>query len=114
MLYNWQQDDWPTFRYDLSGIEDALLAFAEKTGRASGLLTGLSAEAQTEAAIEMMVIAPLRRGQTDPIFAPSDSYLTEFPPPFPATLTTTTLDRRRLPRFEVCACTPTSRGLPSS
>ena len=38
-----------------------------------------------------------------------DSYLTEYVPPFPATLTTTTLDRRRLPRFEVCACTPTSR-----
>ena len=43
-----------------------------------------------------------------------DSYLTEYVPPFPATLTTTTLDRRRLPRFEVCACTPTSRDLPSS
>lgn len=43
-----------------------------------------------------------------------DSYLTEFPPPFSTTLTTTTLDRRRLPRFEACACTPTSRDLPSS
>jgi hypothetical protein len=43
-----------------------------------------------------------------------DSYLTEYVPPFPATLTTTTLNRRRLPRFEVCACTPTSRDLPSS
>ena len=60
MLYNWQQDDWPIFRYDLSGIEDALLAFAERTGRASGLLTGLTAEAQTEAAIEMMVVEAIQ------------------------------------------------------
>lgn len=43
-----------------------------------------------------------------------DSYLTEYVPPFPATLTTKTLDLRRLPRFEICACTPTSRDLPSS
>jgi Fic family protein len=55
MHYNWQQEDWPEFRYDLSGVEDALLAFAERTGRASGLLKGLTADAQTEAAIEMMV-----------------------------------------------------------
>ena len=60
MLYNWQQDDWPTFRYDLSGIEDALLAFAERTGRASGLLTGLAVEAQMEAAIEMMVVEAIQ------------------------------------------------------
>jgi Fic family protein len=55
MRYNWQQKDWPEFQYDLSGLEDALLAFAERTGRASGLLKGLTAEAQVEAEIEMMV-----------------------------------------------------------
>jgi hypothetical protein len=51
MYYNWQQEDWPEFRYDLSGVEDALLAFAERTGCASGLLKGLTADAQTEAAV---------------------------------------------------------------
>lgn len=43
-----------------------------------------------------------------------DSYLTEYVPPFPATLTTKTLDLRRVPRCEICACTPTSRDPPSS
>jgi len=60
MSYNWQQKDWPEFRYDLSGVEDTLLAFAERTGRASGLLKGLSADAQAEAAIEMMVAEAMK------------------------------------------------------
>jgi Fic family protein len=60
MLYNWQQNDWPRFRYDLSGVEEILLTFAERTGHASGLLKGLTAEAQMEASIEMMVVEALQ------------------------------------------------------
>jgi Fic family protein len=60
MSYNWQQSDWPEFRYDLSGIEEALLTFAERTGRASGLLKGLTADAQLEATIEMMVVEAIK------------------------------------------------------
>ena len=55
MAYNWQQQDWPNFHYDLRGIADVLLAFAEKTGLASGLLKGLPEDVQTEAIIDMMV-----------------------------------------------------------
>jgi Fic family protein len=60
MPYNWQQEDWPTFRYDLSGAEDALFAIAERAGRASGLLKGLTADAQTDATVEMMVIEAIK------------------------------------------------------
>jgi Fic family protein len=60
MPYNWQQPDWPEFRYDLSGIEEALFTLAEKTGRASGLLKGLTADAQMEAMIEMMVVEAIK------------------------------------------------------
>lgn len=60
MTYNWQKNDWPEFRYDLSGVEDALLAFAERTGHASGLLKGLAADAQAEATIEMMVVEAIK------------------------------------------------------
>jgi Fic family protein len=60
MTYNWQQRDWLTFRYDLSGAEDALLEFAERTGRASGLLMGLTEDAKAEAAIEMMVAEAIK------------------------------------------------------
>ena len=47
-------------------------------------------------------------------FVSLNRHLTESPPPFPATLTTTALNRRSLWRFEACSCKPTSRGLPSS
>ncbi len=60
MDYNWKQKDWPEFRYNLSGAEDALLTFAERTGHASGLLKGLSADAQAEATIEMMVVEAIK------------------------------------------------------
>ncbi|HRI38758.1 MAG TPA: Fic family protein [Nitrospira sp.] len=60
MSYNWQQDDWPIFQYELSGLEDILLSFAERTGHISGLTKGLSAEAQTEAAIDLMAIEALK------------------------------------------------------
>lgn len=60
MPYNWQQSDWPKFRYDLSGIEEVLLTLAEKTGHTSGLLKGLAADAQVETTIEMMVVEALK------------------------------------------------------
>ncbi len=55
MTYNWQHRDWPGFRYDLSGVDDALLAYAERTGRVGGLLKGLPEDTQVEAIIDTMV-----------------------------------------------------------
>lgn len=60
MPYNWQQPDWPEFQYELSGIEEALFKLAEKIGRASGLLKGLTADAQMEATVEMMVVEAIK------------------------------------------------------
>jgi len=60
MPYNWQQPDWPEFQYDLSGVEETLFKLAEKTGKVSGLLKGLTADAQMEATIEMMVIEAIK------------------------------------------------------
>ncbi len=60
MSYNWQRNDWPLFHYEPLGLEDTLLSFAEKTGYISGLAKGLSAEAQTEAAIDLMATEALK------------------------------------------------------
>ncbi|MDI3466684.1 MAG: Fic family protein [Nitrospira sp.] len=60
MSYNWQLNDWPAFHYELSDLEDTLLSFAERTGHISGLAKGLSAEEQTEAAIELMTTEALK------------------------------------------------------
>ena len=53
--YNWQQSDWPHFRYDLSTLHETLLSIAEKTGLISGKLGHLAENLQTEAMINLMV-----------------------------------------------------------
>lgn len=53
--WNWQQPDWPHFRYDLSSLHDTLFAIAEKTGLISGKLSHLAKHLQTEAMINLMV-----------------------------------------------------------
>ncbi|MEC4681025.1 MAG: Fic family protein [Nitrospirota bacterium] len=65
MTYNWQQKDWPEFTYDLTPVEDALLAFAEKTGQASGLLKGLPEDMQTEAIIDLMVAEAIKTSEIE-------------------------------------------------
>lgn len=60
MAYNWEQPDWPHFRYDLSGIHDTLLLLAEKTGHASGLFQGLTPDARIEATVMIMVAEALK------------------------------------------------------
>lgn len=46
--YNWQQDDWPHFRYTLKGVEGLLLSFAETLGHVSGMVKGLPDNLKTE------------------------------------------------------------------
>lgn len=55
MKYNWQQPDWPFFRYDLEAVEDNLLLFLEKTGRIGGLLDAMPDDLQTETVVDMLV-----------------------------------------------------------
>lgn len=54
-LYNWQQSDWPHFRYDLSNILKSLLLIAEKMGFLNGKLTHLSDDLKNEAMIDLIV-----------------------------------------------------------
>ena len=65
MTYNWQQKDWPEFRYDLKSLENALLTFAEKTGRLQGLFEGLSEAAQTETLLDMLVIEAIKTSEIE-------------------------------------------------
>ncbi len=65
MKYNWQQKDWPNFRYETTGIEDMLFQFAERTGRISGFLEGLPKEMQTEAMINIMVSEAIKTSEIE-------------------------------------------------
>jgi len=54
MRYNWQQKDWPQFKYDLSAISPKLSLFSEKVGKIRGLLEGLTEGIQLETIVEAM------------------------------------------------------------
>jgi Fic family protein len=65
MNYNWQQPDWPNFRYELADMESDLLAFVEKVGLVSGLVKGLTKEDQTEAVIQVMISEALKTSEIE-------------------------------------------------
>jgi len=65
MIYNWQQSDWPNFRYDLKDIEDVLFTFAERAGRVEGLLEGLPEDTKTEAMIDIMVAEAIKTSEIE-------------------------------------------------
>ena len=65
MRYNWQQKDWPNFRYDTEGIEGALFDFATRAGRISGMLEGLTKTEQTEAIINLMVAEAIKTSEIE-------------------------------------------------
>lgn len=55
MTYNWQQSDRPEFRYDLDGVVDQMLVFANDAGRVSGLLEGIPEKLGAEAVLDFMI-----------------------------------------------------------
>ncbi len=65
MTYNWQQSDWPHFRYNLQEIEDLLFILEKHVGRVSGLLDALPKKVQTETAIDMMVLEAIKTSEIE-------------------------------------------------
>jgi len=65
MSYNWQQADWPVFRYDLSEVQGDLLTFADKAGQINGMLKGLSEETKTEAILQIMIAEALKTSEIE-------------------------------------------------
>ena len=55
MKYNWQQVDWPNFRYDVTAFQSDLYRYAESTGRLAGSFPHFSPEMQEQATLELMV-----------------------------------------------------------
>jgi Fic family protein len=63
--YNWQQTDWPEFKYDSLQVQDVLFTFAEKTGHVSGVLNSLPDSTQTEAIIDLMVSEAVKTSEIE-------------------------------------------------
>jgi len=55
MRYNWQQDDWPDFTYDLSEVSGALSEISLLSGRVTGLVDGFSDGMEVEAMLDLMI-----------------------------------------------------------
>ena len=53
--WNWQQTDWPNFRYDLSALYPSLLTISEKMGLLNGNLSHLTKNLQSDALINLIV-----------------------------------------------------------
>lgn len=60
MIYNWQQPDWPDFKFDSQEIDDGLFSLAEETGRISGMLNTMSEDLKMEAIINTMVAEAIK------------------------------------------------------
>jgi Fic family protein len=65
MTYNWQQPDWPQFRYKIATVEEALFDFAQRAGRTSGLLDGLPEGIKSEAIIDMMIAEAMKTSEIE-------------------------------------------------
>jgi Fic family protein len=63
--YNWQQKDWPGFTYSLTGADDVLFSFTERTGHTSGMLKALPENIQMEAIIDMMVAEAIKTSEIE-------------------------------------------------
>ena len=66
MTYNWQQKDWPEFKYDTGkDIEDALYAYSEETAHMSGVLKVLPENIHIEAMINIMVAEAVKTSEIE-------------------------------------------------
>ncbi len=63
--YNWQQVDWPDFKFSLKEVEAALLSFSEKAGRISGILEVLPAETKQDVLIDILLAEAIKTSEIE-------------------------------------------------
>lgn len=63
--YNWQQPDWPHFKYSLQHVEDALMSFSEKVGRVSGILEALPEETKQDVVINIILAEAIKTSEIE-------------------------------------------------
>ncbi|MEP6467100.1 MAG: Fic family protein [Parafilimonas sp.] len=65
MQYNWQQPDWPDFKYDITNVLNLLILFAEETGHITGILKTLPDNIQQETAIDIMIAEAMKTSEIE-------------------------------------------------
>lgn len=64
-MYNWQFPSWPSFSYNIQGIQPLILTFAQETGEISGLLEGLSDELKAETVMQIMLTEAIKTSEIE-------------------------------------------------
>ena len=65
MLYNWQLEDWPRFRFDTHVVEGDLLAFADLAGQVNGMLKVLPEGIQMDALVDIMIVEAIKTSEIE-------------------------------------------------
>ena len=65
MSFNWQKPEWPNFHYSLEAVGTDLVEYAHKSGKISGLLSGLPTDEQVEAALQAMVVEAIKTSEIE-------------------------------------------------
>lgn len=63
--YNWQQSDWPNFRFQLGKVEKSLLLFSEKQGRVSGILEALPEQVRQDTVVNMLLAEAIKTSEIE-------------------------------------------------
>ena len=65
MKYNWQQNDWPRFQFELSELQSHLIKYLEKTAHLGGILKALPEELRLEAVVDIMTAEALKTSEIE-------------------------------------------------
>jgi Fic family protein len=65
MRYNWQQVDWPAFRYNLNGIEEDLAQFQQQTELTGKAFNVLPEKTRHEAIMELVVTEAIKTSEIE-------------------------------------------------
>lgn len=65
IVYNWQQEDWPQFKFSLENVEDTLLLFSQKVGRVSGILEALPEETRQETIVDIILAEAIKTSEIE-------------------------------------------------
>ena len=63
--YNWQQTDWPSFRYDLGGFGDLLFALGKRSSHLSGVMRGMAEGDVAEATVDLLVSEAIKTSEIE-------------------------------------------------
>jgi Fic family protein len=63
--FNWQQKEWPDFKFDLANIEEYLYSFYERVGNVTGMLKAIPDDIQMETLIEIMVAEAIKTSEIE-------------------------------------------------